>query len=89
MTPQVSNTKIANLLVNGMRTDITGSFAYVKQVERQYKLNGYKTHVSYARHAKGICYCEKCMAMVVKPYTHLYNGNEYWKCANCNKINYI
>jgi hypothetical protein len=88
MTPTIHNTKIANLTVNGLRTDITGSFAYVKRVERQYKQNGYKTHVGYARHAKGICYCQNCLAMVDKPYTYMYNGSEYWKCV-CTKINYI
>lgn len=88
-TPAISNTKIANLILNGRRTSITGSFPVIKKTEIEYKRSGYITHVGYAPYYNGVSYCKKCADMVVKPYVHSYNGHDYYQCAKCQTFNYV
>lgn len=88
-TPTILNTKIANLILNGKRTSITGSFPQVKKTEREYRMSGYRTHVGYALFYNGVSYCKKCSDMVVKPYIQSNNGHGYYQCAKCETINYV
>ena len=63
-TPTILNTKIANLILNGKRTSIQGSFPRKKQRVSHVDIE----HVGYALFYNGVSYCKKCSDMVVKPY---------------------
>jgi len=85
-TPTISNTKIAQLIVNGRPVE-RGSFPAMKSLEKNYK--GYNTHVGYAPFFNGMHYCKGCSELVVKPYVGNYQGHQYYRCFKCQTINYV
>ena len=88
-TPTLSTEAIAALSVNG-RLKARGTFPAMKLLEREYKKQGYRTtHVGYAPHFKGICYCKGCQAQITNPYVNQYEGHQYFTCKNCSTINYV
>ncbi|HLP05109.1 MAG TPA: hypothetical protein VK152_06745 [Paludibacter sp.] len=88
MTPCIQTEKIARLIVND-KVQGRGTFPAMKNLEKQFRSAGYRTHVGYADFYNGTCYCKKCGDIVVKPYTYQYQGHQYYKCGKCETVNFV